>query len=431
METSALIREKPILLSSNGCSAALTLMCKASFILLVFSTYFIPFRIFSFRKLFVVGLAVISVPWIMVLLKSFRKNDAGLILFPYAYCFFSFILSAFFFYGSHSDVVSIFLIVPGVLVGLFAYSAFFSANLSVLWGVRVVVWSGFLLSVVCVFQYFDFMRLNDVLYPKLHELRGIEYLSSDSKRAIGLYGNPNEVGLVLGLSFCCLFLIGRCVRSFEFMILFPGLLAGILSTGSRTAIVAVLAVLSVFYVLEYGFRGVIKFSLFLFALSFFAVFFVISSSEVSYFVERATNLRSLEIRFESLWFQAYRLGLEYPFFGHGIAKDIFDSGVTTDSKWLTWWIQLGVIGVFLFVFYFVFLFFWFYKDLKYRSSFWLPGALGFVASLYFFVYAFVVDFGFPVVTPMSILFMIVLGMSLGGRRLLRRGKLLSKDRVYL
>ena len=349
-----------------------------------------------------------------MLFKRFRKKDAGLILFPYAYCFFSFILSAFVLSGSHSDVVSAFLIVPGVLVGLFVYSAFFSANLSVLWGVRVVVWSGFLLSVVCVFQYFNFMSLNDVFYPKLHELRGIEYLSSDSKRAIGLYGNPNEVGLVLGLSFCCLFLIGRCVRNFEFMILLLGLMAGILSTGSRTAVVAILSVLSVFYILEYGFRGFVKFSLFVFLASFCIVVFVITSTEVSYFVDRATNFRSLEIRFESLWIQAYKVGLEYPLFGRGIAKDVFDSGLTTDSKWLTWWIQLGVFGVVSFFLYFSFVFLRFYKEMKNRSSLWLPGALGFVVSLYFFVYAFVVDFGLPLVTPMSILFMIVLGMSLGG-----------------
>lgn len=388
---------------------------KISFAVLLLSAFFVPIRGDFVKELYVVFLSFFGF-FGFLFFKRYNKFDIFVISAPYFLCSVLILFSVALFSQSYSELRYIAFIFPSILVGVFVYGLFFNGGLSVFWAIKSVVVCGVALSVLCIFQYFNFFQLNDFYYEFLHDKRGVRYLLNDSRRVLGMYGNPNEVGLVLGVSLISLILFKCSFSRARFLVFLLIIVLGILTTGSRTAVLAVGFSLFLFYFYFLGFYGLLKFFSALVVLLSVVLVFSLNYLDFDYLIERSTNFRSLEARFEYLWMDAFSKGLERPIFGHGPARNIIGIELTPDSKWLTWWIQFGLFGVVCFFFYFLYLLLFLFKKEEFSSSSRLVSGLGFVVSLYFFIYAFIVDWGVPAITPMSMVFVILLSLALGGRR---------------
>jgi hypothetical protein len=216
-----------------------------------------------------------------------------------------------------------------VFFRVYKNSAFLFVNLAIV--------GGLLLSFVSVAQYIDLYGLNTAYYPFIGGDRGLKYVASSHDRALGFYGNPNEVGFVIGLVFLALISISNRQFSFRKLIAFSILLCGILASQSRTVWAAIAIALCCWLALR-PIKPKKLFSILFIAIIPVGLLYGLGFLDKIF--ERASNLSSFNARVNNVWVRAFDLIEENWLLGVGSRSVPF----ATDNEIMNIWIKYGVLG---------------------------------------------------------------------------------------
>ncbi len=254
-----------------------------------------------------------------------------------------------------------------VLVRYLVY--LFAIYAGVMLGMRVrrfdvLIWLVLSLMIVAVIlsfiQYFNLGGMNSLLVP-FYSLDGTGHkyviLESDAswRRIIGIMGNPNYWGLVLGAGFLICFY--KCSqRSYFYFIPALLLLAGIIMTGSRTALVA--TVLAALFGLLLIVRRQCKFDrkvshTVVACVLLFLFYFVYAWFIENYYENQnrfsASNLHTLELRMQ-LWSKTLNQIFAQPqniIIGKGPTK--LESVRHGDNMYIRYLRDFGFIGLLIYL----------------------------------------------------------------------------------
>jgi hypothetical protein len=335
------------------------------YVILVFSFFWVPIRVSFFNVSYLIALIACGLTF-PLFLKRFHLGEILLFIFPYIFFILSTLLLVIFLSGDAREARYILLILPAPLIGLLVYGLMKEGYINFFYGIRVFVYAGFSLSLLCIVQYLNIFGLNETYYSFISESRGSAYILNNTKRVLGVYGNPNEVGFAIGAAFICLVFLKNQFNRYNYFLFYLVFLLAFLSTGSRTLFVCLVFSFLSHYLINFNIMKLFKFFFVVIAFSLLFVFFTKLSPDGNHFIQRATNYDSVLIRIDYLWMSAFEIGLESPVYGHGPARDILGGGVIPDSKWLVWWIQWGIIGVSFFFIYFFCIILFFLEKIKFN-----------------------------------------------------------------
>ncbi|RBP20321.1 O-antigen ligase-like membrane protein [Marinobacter pelagius] len=190
------------------------------------------------------------------------------------------------------------------------------------------------------------------------------YLGNDSSHIdsvlsghrITLTGSDPNIGGIIACFFSIYFFSLYSIhRRFGYLLVFLVFFYLCFLTQSRTALIAVLFGLGLYYVLF--FRGMVIYKILSIFLASLLVVFLVFYLDLSYIyigIQYALEGRnnSLNVRFENIYFAVQKF-LEYPLLGVGPAKSSFDT--TIDSEYALIIQRYGLVGIFVFAAYLVYL----------------------------------------------------------------------------
>lgn len=226
---------------------------------------------------------------------------------------------------------------------------------------RLIVFSSFCVGIVGFLQVIGFGDKVSHIYLGPDSAH-FESVVSGSR--ITLTGsNPNVGGLIASFFSIYFFSLYSAKKKHYYLIGFASFFFFCFMTQSRTALIALVFGLGVYY--AFFFKSSIVLRWFLLGISLLTIVFLVFYLDLSYIylgmqhaLEGKNN--SLNVRFENIEMASQRF-LEYPLLGIGPAKSSFDT--TIDSEYALILQRYGLTGVLLFLSYILYLIFLSYRNL--------------------------------------------------------------------
>lgn len=246
---------------------------------------------------------------------------------------------------------------------------FFMANLKILpedlkryYTASLII---FMLSALFGFaQFFNFLDINTLISP-LYATTQLETLIL-GRRIVGTGANPNDFAYMMVLSASlaltgALWLKGRNVRIFSWIVFFLSCLAVVL-TRSRSGLLALIAacliIAVILYIVCFGLNRTARMLLATSPLLLLLLIAIINLAPDAFYtyISSAFNLEtdaSWQVR-QNAWPAQLELWQQSPVFGWGPAKETMTS--ITDSEWILLLRRYGIFGVLIFTLLFISIF---------------------------------------------------------------------------
>lgn len=210
----------------------------------------------------------------------------------------------------------------------------------------------FILSILAIAQYFNFLNLNQLYVHKIAPTQYITLISNHiTPRVIGLSSNPNTFGFITAIGcainmYLYLYYKSKIMYIFKTLVIFIALMM----TFSRTGLIIMIVMIIILFLGKLNLKNInSNFRVFVLSLSGLMGFIFLLPEKLKL---RLINFSifgdsSFQARYDN-WEVAFEFIKKAPFFGVGTTNSISDLP-TIDNEWLLLLKTYGFVGTMIFI----------------------------------------------------------------------------------